>query len=118
MNEVYTDLENEGKSYLLETYSFIVIDYYDYLTKEQIEGEGWSIDEREVSKRLADYGVLKFVKGNSFLRWDMSRNLIDMSTIDWSRETTRPLGFADDVSIKCECKDINTFQLISKLLHI
>jgi hypothetical protein len=86
-----------------------------YLTNEQIEAEGW---ERLDFKREERY---IYEKGNYFLVFNEKVKTINIilrdpskeSEISWSLQTS-PERF----KFFCECKCINTFRTICKLLNI
>jgi hypothetical protein len=86
-----------------------------YLTKEQIETEGW---ERLEFEREELYG---YKKDNYFLVFNEKVRTINIilrdpskeSEISWSLQTS-PERF----KFFCECKCINTFRTICKLLNI
>lgn len=75
-----------------------------YLTKEQIETEGW---------KEYPYMTLceqtRFVKGLETLHYNFKT---------YELEVDDEKGEVDDILFKGECKDINTFRYISKLLKI
>lgn len=93
-----------------------------YLTKEQIEAEGWEIYEKDSIKRHETgllWGSIEFTKNNYLLRWnfaDMSISiiLVDPSKVEGLLFNTLPEHF----KCTCSCKDINTFRIICKLLEI
>lgn len=76
-----------------------------YLTKEQIEAEGWEQDERYNDEK-------HFYKNNIYLRLYIGYhyNKIIAYTISIFNE--------DGILFKGNCKDINTFRKICKLLEI
>lgn len=86
-----------------------------YLTKEQIEAEGWEYVE---STRTWPPNRHAFKKGNYFLifRFDIEVPLLDCILQDPSKEerVSNPERFR----FFCDCKDINTFRMICKLLNI
>jgi hypothetical protein len=87
-----------------------------YLSKEQIEAEGWK--ETELSKKVAgDYKRKAFIKNNYFLIWDTFRDsYIEITLIDPSKD----YRFMNPENFKCTvpCKDINELRYICKLLEI
>lgn len=87
-----------------------------YLTKEQIEDEGWN--ETELTKKVAgDYKRKAFIKNNYFLIWDTFRDsYIEITLIDPSKD----YRFMSPENFKCTmpCKDINELRYICKLLKI
>jgi len=87
-----------------------------YLTKKQIENEGWK--ETELTKKVAgDYKRKAFIKNNYFLIWDTFRDsYIEITLIDPSKD----YRFMIPENFKCTmpCKDINELRYICKLLKI
>jgi hypothetical protein len=75
-----------------------------YLTKEQIEAEGWTwIEPKENQK----WKFLKFKKGDhEFFKYEDDQVMFVL------------YGKLSGKVFKGECKDINTFRYISKLLGI
>ena len=73
-----------------------------YLTKEQIEAEGWRLAVGE------DYHVTLFRMGKYTLGYN------------WEKETLKIVTFEANCNIlyNGECKDINTLRYITKLLNI
>lgn len=86
-----------------------------YLTTEQIEKEGW---ERTENKFLNERGIEQFKKRHMFLNYDPSDKGLLIINLDFSRETTRPMGYPDDSSFKGRCPSINEFRKICKLMGI
>ena len=79
-----------------------------YLTKEQIEAEGW--------KSKTEYtGKFRFVfeKGNSWLAWNPEENMMTIVPIDPSKEF-----YEHNVRYAGSCPSINEFRKITKLLRI
>lgn len=77
-----------------------------YLTKEQIEAEGWVATCFSESE---DYGMCSFKKGAfECRRWSNQNDYIEFLN---SRTS-------DDIIYEGGCKDINTFRYICKLLNI
>ena len=77
-----------------------------YLTKEQIEAEGW--------KSKTEYtGKFRFVfeKGNSWLAWNPEENMMTIMPIDPSKEF-----YEHNVRYAGGCPSINEFRQICKLL--
>lgn len=82
-----------------------------HLTKEQIEAEGW------ISKSLGDRSIPAFIKGNFMMGFNKETHFISIMPIDpvkWE--------FVNVGSVWCayqgECKSINEFRYICKLLKI
>lgn len=90
----------ETSAFLLEVYNRKI--RVPYLTKEQIEGEGWS----EKSPEILPHGF--FLKEQYKLEL-LTDNLILIRKNGWYPENTVYKGL---------CKDINTFRYIMKLLNI
>ena len=86
-----------------------------YLTKEQIEAEGWKTLE------FKREGLYSYEKANYFLVFNekirtiniILRDLAIVSEISWSLQTS-----PEHFKFFCECKCINTFRTICKLLNI
>ena len=78
-----------------------------YLTKEQIEAEGWEIEEKinGVIGRKGSYDSYMYSKPKPF-------------TIEYVFEEKLLLVLNDFIIYRGECKDINTFRYICKLLKI
>lgn len=85
-----------------------------YLTKEQIEKEGW---EETENNYVRVWGGYSFKKRNMSLRFSPTEGLLIIN-IDFSRETTHPMGYPDDSMFKGKCPSINEFRKICKLLGI
>lgn len=91
-----------------------------YLTKEQIEAEGWkSVD---LSQGFAyRYGVpsfrFGFTKGNYFVALDTRKYHIEIGALDLLKIDFLP-EFPETFRVTIPCKDINTFRYICKLLNI
>ncbi len=84
-----------------------------YLTKEQIEAEGW-----ELIALYNNPNRIPFRKGNFFLILDTRAQIpmIDMVFIDPALYET--LLNAEKFHLMLDCKCINTFRYICKLLNI
>lgn len=86
----------------------------EYLTKEQIESEGWKYEDV-----YRDGGTSIFTKGDWRLEFYATNKMTPSfkigvsSNLHYSNEKTRDMG-----SFYGECKDINTFRYICKLLNI
>lgn len=79
-----------------------------YLTKEQIEAEGWKITGREVKPPPYEVDWINAKKGEHTL-W-----------INLAMHKVMHLGISDKIYnvFRGQCKDINTFRYICKLLNI
>lgn len=77
-----------------------------YLTKEQIEAEGW-VEQHSVTSGRGMFTFYK--KGNYLLEYNSLYKGITIREGSWYPEETKYSG---------ECKDINTFRYICKLLKI
>lgn len=79
-----------------------------YLTKEQIEAEGWEITSREVKKPPYKVDWINAQKGQ-YVLW-----------INLALHDSMHMGIADKIYtvFRGQCKDINTFRYICKLLNI
>jgi hypothetical protein len=93
-----------------------------YLTKEQIEAEGWEVYEKDPQKRYDAglmWGSMGFTKNNYFLRWNITDKSISIILLDPSRiEGLYFNSLPEHFKCTCSCKDINTFRYICKLLKI
>lgn len=90
-----------------------------YLTKEQIEAEGWKpVDLKGFAYR---YGVPSFrhgfTKGNFIAVLDTRKYHIEISAADVTLIDFLP-EFPEMFRVTIPCKDINTFRYICKLLGI
>lgn len=78
-----------------------------YLTKEQIEADGWVANCFNIGEE--DYGMCSFKKGNfECRRWSNGNNYIEF----YNNRTT------EDLIYEGGCKCINDFRYICKLLNI
>ena len=79
-----------------------------YLTKEQIEAEGWEITAREVKAPPYEVDWINAKKGEHTL-W-----------INLAMHKSMHMGISDKIYnvFRGQCKDINTFRYICKLLNI
>ena len=92
-----------------------------YLTKEQIEAAGWKLSFD--FSTLGPAHSMDFEKGDvwkdagrgAFLSWNPHSNIIKITTSDTGYNQDGP---NHSVKFKGECKDINTFRYICKLLGI
>lgn len=87
-----------------------------YLTKEQIEAEGW----RQGNSRILfsgsnGYWDYTFTKDNYILYYDTGNKILSIIVRDPSLEGS---NFIKMPVFRGECKDINTFKFICKLLKI
>lgn len=84
-----------------------------YLTKEQIEADGWKVK----SEQYVNLGWIVYEKGNHWLLFYEKELFIKIIPIDPSLEhSINKQGVW--VLYSGECKDINTFRYICKLLNI
>jgi hypothetical protein len=83
-----------------------------YLTKEQIEADGWKLKDNVIG-----FNVPVFEKNNHWIMWYEKEKFLKIMPIDPSKEK-----FIDKMDIwmlyQGECKCINTFRTICKLLNI
>lgn len=91
-----------------------------YLTKEQIEAEGWK--SFDLSKGFAyRAGVpsyrFGFTKDNYFVVLDTRKYHIEIGALDVLKIDFLP-EFPETFRVTIPCKDINTFRYINKLLGI
>ena len=124
MEDTLTGFDAQDNGHIVATKNLIAMNSIrvPYLTKEQIEAEGWEIYEKDSTKRHETellWGSIGFTKNNYFLRWnfaDMSISiiLVDPSKVEGLLFNTLPEHF----KCTCSCKDINTFRYICKLLNI
>lgn len=92
-----------------------------YLTKEQIEAEGWKLSYD--FSTLGPAHSMDFEKGDvwkntgrgAFLSWYPHSNIIKITTSDVGYNQDGP---NHSIKFKGECKDINTFRHISRLIKI
>lgn len=80
-----------------------------YLTKNQIETEGWEDITTDIHEELW-WGMSKFKKEGYELFYDYINHLISINSCEEDNEYPR--------IIHCKCKDINNFRYICKLLEI
>jgi len=88
-----------------------------YLTKEQIEGEGWIsfITEYKGETNLENMNYIFFnEKVNYMLGWYFNTNQIALLV----RDPSLVKDYYTEPTFRGECKDINTFRKIIKLLGI
>jgi hypothetical protein len=85
-----------------------------FLTKEQIEAEGWKYTGRGTDIWFKKEGIILRDDGHHFTEIVLQYGLHD------HRLAIRPkfVGGEEDKFFEGECKDINTFRLIMKLLYI
>ena len=91
-----------------------------YLTKEQIEGEGFvyrgKISTGTIPGEPFTKIELEFIKNNILIRFDIISNKV---MIDKADSTEENVNFYNVKTLyHGECKDINTFRKIIKLLNI
>ncbi len=91
-----------------------------YLTKEQIEGEGFvyrgKISNGTIPGEPFTKIELEFIKNNILIRFDIISNKV---MIDKADSTEENVNFYNVKTLyHGECKDINTFRKIIKLLGI
>jgi hypothetical protein len=87
-----------------------------YLTKEQIEAEGWFDVDKDKSYRTSGF-IIKFSKGNYMLGFNEETCFVSIMPIDpvkWEWINTTTFWYA----YQGECKSINEFRFICKLLKI
>lgn len=107
---IITGYDSENNLIQTDTVSF----YYNnnlrtpYLTKEQIETEGWKIKTEYTGKFR-----FVFEKGNSWLAWNPEENMMTIMPIDPSKEF-----YGHSVRYAGGCPSINEFRTICKLLSI
>ena len=88
-----------------------------YLTKEQIEAEGWI----HTGGKLLKEANQMFEKGNYFLVFNEKVKTINIILRDPSKECEISWSVQmspEHFNFFCECKCINTFRTICKLLNI
>jgi hypothetical protein len=85
--------------------------YTKYLTKEDIQAEGWTLGEL---CRI----YWSFEKDNVKLFFYEQTHEVRIYKVDFSRETTQEGGFKDDIAATFKCPSINEFRYICKLLGI
>ena len=79
-----------------------------YLTKEQIESEGWTIGNTGGLECGCVNGICMFSKRPWTLGYNFKNKCMKIST----------LGDSSDIRYEGECKSINEFRTIIKLLKI
>jgi hypothetical protein len=98
---------------------FIDMDGYrvPYLNKEQIEAEGWTSFiteyERDIVTEKMIYTFFKEDR-NYMLGWNFNTNKITLII----KDPSLVLDYYTEPTFRGECKDINTFRKIIKLLKI
>lgn len=105
----FTNLENLGKA--MEQLRV------PYLTKEQIEAEGWTSFVTEYKKDIVPENMTyTFFREdrNYMLGWNFNTNKITLIIKDPSLVE----NYYTEPTFRGECKDINTFRKIIKLLGI
>ena len=96
--ELNSELDEFGKDSLMKTAHAIL--RVPYLTKEQIEAEGWTKEKSY------------FIKNNIYLFFEDKFLVIDSGNpFSWE-------AIDSEILFKGKCKDINTFRKICKLLEI
>jgi hypothetical protein len=94
-----------------------------YLTKEQIEAEGWKVEKQSLGTYLRGVKKLfisKHIFGNN---WDYNVPVEYGLTYNHKSHELKiyreiPGDFYDFTHFNGECKDINTFRYLCKLLNI
>lgn len=79
-----------------------------YLTKEQLESEGWIEGSKGITTHPDGHPFWIFIKGNFWLNYVPNNNFMVIM------KNQEPLLYI----FQGECKDINTFRYICKLLNI
>ena len=96
--ELNSELDEFGKDSLMKAAHAIL--RVPYLTKEQIEAEGWTKEKSY------------FIKNNIYLFFEDKFLVIDSGNpFSWE-------AIDSEILFKGKCKDINTFRKICKLLEI
>ena len=96
--ELNSELDEFGKDSLMKAAHAIL--RVPYLTKEQIEAEGWTKEKSY------------FIKNNIYLFFeDKSLEIDSGNPFSWE-------AIDSEILFKGKCKDINTFRKICKLLEI
>ena len=114
-------LTQENMAYYLKFGSAKSMFRVPYLTKEQIEAEGWKIEKQSLGNLLRGVKKSLIKEGRMGKNWDYNIPTEFQITYDTENHIikimyTNPL---DDLTwFEGECKDINTFRYICKLLNI
>lgn len=82
-----------------------------YLTKEQIEAEGWEIIHRELKPKPYQVDWINAKKGD-FTLW------INLALHNSMHLGIDKINGVSGILFRGQCKDINTFRYICKLLNI
>ena len=111
-------LDDAYKHIMLIAHNPVVSYVAEYLTKEEIREEGWKAITPDNDKYIKPETFF-FEKGNYFLvvRFNNKIPFLDFILRDPAKETDR-VKDAERFRFFCECKDINTFRYICKLLNI
>ncbi len=93
-----------------------------YLTKEQIEAEGWELKHKSVDLWF-EAGIEKASSIQDYYRYKCYKLYLNYGTHDHKLKIKGDFGPGDgfdksDTLFEGECKDINTLRYICKLLHI
>lgn len=102
----------------LKQYNWIRV---PYLTKEQVEAEGWEkVQEFEHCHDEIESNWYMFNKQNKYqIRWWGQPDYIEIYNIDLVKNKKSCIQDKDEYCIyQGQCKDINTFRYICKLLGI
>lgn len=106
-NFAYTDEISEIINAMHDGYAEVRV---PYLTKEQIIAEGWE----HTGGKLLESAEQLFDKGNYMCSYTYSNSHI----VFLVRDPSLVEDYYKDPTFRGECKDINTFRLICKLLNI
>ena len=102
--ELNSELDEFGKDSLMKAAHAIL--RVPYLTKEQIETEGWNKAKVPIVTISNDFYEIPYIKDNFRIDYNFKNNLINVLENNGK-------------NLFCgKCKDINTFRKICKLLEI
>ena len=102
--ELNSELDEFGKDSLMKAAHAIL--RVPYLTKEQIEAEGWNKAKVPIVTINNDFYEIPYIKDNFRIDYNFKNNLINIL-----ENNGKNLFYG-------KCKDINTFRKICKLLEI
>lgn len=122
INELCNDRDGMGGFAQAE----FLIDFYPkyirvkFLTKEQIEAEGWKAESQTLNNYLRGIKKCSVKQGRMGHNWDYNIPVEFQFTYDTKNCILKIMYISlDDLTwFEGECKDINTFRYICKLLNI
>lgn len=94
----------------------------EFLTIQHLEEDGW---EYKATMLIADYSeggrdvsIFRLDRNDVSLYFIPDEQKIRIVKMDYSRETTSPMGFIDSISATFTCPSINELRQVCKLLGI